>query len=91
MRANLLAMTAVKLFRMQNSLLMQAKFSIGNECLLFVEVTGSKLPELASEIREVSIVRARLSRPHEGKERHPNISNFTVCYICMKHSSFLKS
>ena len=51
-RAKLPAATAGKLFRRQNYQRMQAKFSAGNVCLRFPQVTDDNLPAPAGNLRE---------------------------------------
>ena len=39
---------------------MQAKFSVGNDCLRSPQVTSGNLPERASNLREASTMRVRV-------------------------------
>ena len=65
-RAKLPAMAAGKDFRRWNYLQMQAKFSAGNDCLRFRQVTGGNLPAPAGNLTEAFKVLVRIGFSNLG-------------------------
>ena len=59
-RVKMPATAAGKLFGRQNYLLMQAKFSAGNDCQQFPQVTSGNLPAPASNLPEAFNMRVRI-------------------------------